>query len=320
MKHFWKFLLVLAVPAAVYAAAALSGAPQAFFPAVSALFVILLPLLLGAWFARQFRLGWGLFGIGAATFILSQVGHIPFNGYLLNPLLAKIGIEGVPSGGKLVVYAAALGLSAGVFEEVARYLTMRFWRKDVRTWGKSLMLGAGHGGIEAILVGVYGFYILVQMVMMFGMGVEEVGGLTGAERAQEVFDYVAAYWGSNWYDFLWSALERLSAMTFHLSASVLVYQSFRRKNLLWLVLAILWHTLLDAVAVIGALSWGIPATEAALFGMALLSLGIILALREPLPEEEPSPAEAPLPLPPLPEKELPNISINSEKLDESRYD
>jgi uncharacterized membrane protein YhfC len=282
--------------------------------------VILLPIFLGGWFVRRFSLGWGLFGAGVLTFIASQVLHIPFNVYLLNPLLAKLGSGGVPAGGDLLIYGVALGLSAGVFEEVARYITLRFWRKDARTWGQSLMLGAGHGGIEAILVGVYGFYILVQMVMLFGMDLDSVGSLTGADRAQEVFNFVAAYWGSSWYDFFWSALERISALAFHLSASVLVYQSIRRKNLLWLVLAILWHTLLDAAAVYGSLSWGIPATEGALFIIALLGVGIIFALREPPPElEEQLPEELPA-QPPLPKREMPQLTITSEKLDESRYD
>lgn len=320
MKHFWKFLLVLAVPAAVYLTAVLSGVPQAFFPALSALLILLLPLLLGSWFARRFRLGWGLFGAGALTFIASQVGHIPFNSFLLNPLLAKLGIEGIPTGGHLVIYGVALGLSAGLFEEVARYLTLRFWRKDARTWGQSLMLGAGHGGIEAVLVGGYAFYILMQMVMMFGMDLQAVGGVAGADRAQEVFNFVAAYWGSAWYDFFWALLERISALAFHLSASVLVYQSIKRKNLLWLVYAILWHTLLDAVAVYGSLSWGVAATELALLAVALLSVGIIFALREPQPEPEGELLEEPAAVPQTPAANMPQLEISSKKLDESRYE
>jgi ABC-type sugar transport system permease subunit len=156
--------------------------------------------------------------------------------------------------------------------------------------------------------------------MLFGMDVEAVGGLAGADRGQEIFNFVAAYWGSSWYDFFWSALERISALAFHLSASVLVYQSIKRKNLFWLVLAILWHTLLDAVAVYGSLSWGIPATEGALFIIALLGVGIIFALREPQPELEEQLPEEPAAQPPLPEREVPQLEITSEKLDESRYD
>ena len=320
MKRFLKILLFVLAPAAVYLSAVVSGVPRAFFPAFSALLILVLPILLGGWLARRFRLGWGLFGAGALTFIASQVLHIPFNSYVLHPLLENLGIEGVPSGWDLVIFGVALGLSAGVFEEIARYITLRFWRKEARSWGQSLMLGAGHGGIEAILLGVYAFYILVQMVMMFDMDLAAVGGLAGADRAQEVFNYVAAYWGTPWYGFFWSTLERISAVTFHLSASVLVYQSIKRKNLLWLVLAILWHTLLDALAVYGLYSWGIPVTEGIIFVIALLSVGIIFALREPLPESEEEISEAPIPPPPLPERDLLQEQITSEKLDESRYD
>lgn len=319
MKRFRTFVLILLGLAAVYFVAVASGIPQAFFPALSALFTLLFPLLIGGWFARRFRLGWGLFGAGVLTFIASQVFHIPFNLYLLNPFIQSLRLEVTSGGWELVIYGVLLGLSAGVFEEAARYITLRFWRKDARTWGQSLMLGAGHGGIEAILVGAYGFYILVQMVMMHGMDVDAVAGLAGANRAQEIFNFVAGYWGSSWYDFFWSALERVSAFTFHLSASVLVYQSVKRKNLLWLLYAILWHTLLDALAVYGAVSWGVAATEGALFIIGLLSIGIIFALRETLAEPEEIIEEEPA-LSVLPEHELPELSITSKDLDESRYD
>jgi uncharacterized membrane protein YhfC len=38
-----------------------------------------MPIALGVFLARRFKLGWGLWFIGAATFILSQVVHIPLN-------------------------------------------------------------------------------------------------------------------------------------------------------------------------------------------------------------------------------------------------
>jgi uncharacterized membrane protein YhfC len=319
MKRFRTILLIIITLAAIYLTALFSGIPAAFFPALSALLIIVLPLLLGAWFVRRFQLGWGLFGAGALTFIASQVLHIPFNSFLLNPLIEKWGLGGAAGGTRLILFGILLGLSAGVFEELARYITLRFWRKEARTWGQSLMLGAGHGGIEAILVGLYSFYILIQMVMLFGMEADAVGSIAGADRGPQVFNLVAAYWGTSWYDFFWGAVERFSAVSFHVSASVLVYQSLKRKNLLWLILAILWHTLLDALAVYGSVAWGIPLTEGALFIIALLSLGIIFLLREPLPQAEQVDAQQLAPPPPL-ESELPPIPITPDILDESRYD
>ena len=71
------------------------------------LLMIGLPIALGVVLARRLKQRWGLFGVGAVTFVLSQVGHIPFNA------LAFRGAQAWPP----AVVALALGLSAGVFEE-----------------------------------------------------------------------------------------------------------------------------------------------------------------------------------------------------------
>ena len=47
--------------------------------ALNFLLMILLPLLLGRWIARRRGASWGLFGVGALAFVLSQVAHLPFN-------------------------------------------------------------------------------------------------------------------------------------------------------------------------------------------------------------------------------------------------
>lgn len=62
--------------------------------ALNALLMIALPVALGIFLTRRFHLGWRLFFIGAATFILSQVGHIPFN--LLVGSLYQRGVFPIP--------------------------------------------------------------------------------------------------------------------------------------------------------------------------------------------------------------------------------
>ncbi len=58
---------------------------------------------------------------GAATFVASQILHIPANSVLgrIFPMAEQ----------SLIVQAIVLGLSAGIFEEVARYLIYRFGRR-----------------------------------------------------------------------------------------------------------------------------------------------------------------------------------------------
>ena len=52
----------------------------------------------------------------------------------------------------LWLYALYGGLAAGLFEETGRYLTMRFLMKGKWTRENALMYGAGHGGLEAVLI------------------------------------------------------------------------------------------------------------------------------------------------------------------------
>ena len=126
--------------------------------------MIAVPIFLARWIARRRQARWGLFGVGAVAFVLSQVGHLPFNWLVLQQL-------GWVNASNLIVYAAFLGLSAGTFEGIARYLVLRFWAKDARTWGKGLMVGTGHGGIEAILLGVLG---LINFAILFIQGITTI--------------------------------------------------------------------------------------------------------------------------------------------------
>ena len=101
---------------------------------------------------------------------------------------------------------------------------------------------------------------------------------------------VADFWASPWYAVLLGALERVFALCFHLSAAVLVLQAFTRKNSLWLLAAIAWHAVVDGVAVFAAGTWGLYPTEALVGVAALVSLGILFALRDPRPAAAPEAA------------------------------
>ncbi len=48
--------------------------------------MILMPIALGLIIAKRRGIRWGLFAIGGATFILSQIAHIPFNWLMFNSL------------------------------------------------------------------------------------------------------------------------------------------------------------------------------------------------------------------------------------------
>jgi uncharacterized membrane protein YhfC len=247
---------------------------------LNALLMIALPLVLGVYLSRRHKLGWRLFGIGAVTFIASQVLHIPFNAWVLNPLVEKLGLSFTGSTAQLIVLSLLFGLSAGIFEETARYIVYRFWLKNKtdRTWRSALMFGAGHGGSEAIIVGVLALASFIQLMALRNTDLSTV---VPADQLEAAMSQVETYWSLPWYAALLGAVERTVAICFHLSAAVLVLQAFRRKNIIWLFLAIAWHTLLDAVAVFGMQTWGMYVTEALLVAMGIFGVGIVFFLREP---------------------------------------
>jgi uncharacterized membrane protein YhfC len=248
--------------------------------------MIAMPLGLGVVLARVLRPGWRPFLVGAATFLGSQVLHIPFNAWVLSPLLESLGIVQPWHGPALLGAAAALGLSAGVFEEGARYLVLKRWLKDTRTWNKGVMFGAGHGGAEAVSLGVIAMVGLFRAIALRNA---DLSTLVPPDQLGTAQAQLRAYWAAPVPLVMLGSVERAIALCIQVTLAVVVLQAVIRHNPGWLVLAIAWHALVDAsaVAVVGA--WGPYWTEAMLAVMAVASLLALFALRRPeAPQGPPS--------------------------------
>ncbi len=282
---------------------------------LNALTMVIFPILLGIFFVHRFNLGWRLWWIGAATFVLSQIGHIPFN-RLLTYLFEQGILPSPPENWQLVFNAVVLGLSAGIWEESTRYATYRLWAKDARTWNKALMLGAGHGGIEAILLGALVLLTYFQMVALQDVDLVSVVPANRLAILQARVDY---YWSLPWTLSLLGSLERGFTIMTHLALSVIVLQVFTRNHIHWLWIAIGWHALTNATALITLGRWGPYAAEAALAVVALIDVVFIFRLRQSEPVE--IPIETPLlaPQPTLAEKHY-SIKVAPDRLEETKYD
>ncbi|MFZ2098418.1 MAG: YhfC family glutamic-type intramembrane protease [Anaerolineales bacterium] len=278
--------------------------------------MIAIPIILGIYLVNRFQSGGKVWLIGAATFIISQVFHLPFNSYILNPIIGIIQqtVQGVP--GNLLV-ALLLGLSAGVFEELARYGMFRWWLKDNHSWRTAIMAGAGHGGIEAILLGGIVMLAFLNMVVLRNSDLSNLN-LT-PDQLEITRQQVQAYWSTPWYDTLFGAIERAFTIPFHMMASVLVLQVFTRRpgqqRFGWLGLAILLHTMMDASAVFIAGQWSGYAAEAMLAILAIVDIIIIFALRQPEPTITPPAIEANQPPTFMPEP----VEETPENLDKTRF-
>jgi uncharacterized membrane protein YhfC len=251
---------------------------------LNAALMFVIPLSLAIYLIRTWKLGWRLWFIGAATFILSQVGHFPFlwlSSLVLNsPSLIDIFLRMPPSG--LIIFNGVFaGLAAGLFEELFRYGMYRWWAKDARSWRTGILTGVGHGGVEAIIFAGLALYSFLSMVAYRNLDLAAVvpAGQLDATQAQ-----VAAYWSTAWYDAFLPSFERLSTIIIHISMAVLVLQTFTRKQWFWVWLAVLYHAFIDFFTVPAAAGYFSKyGAEAILGGFAILSVIIIFVLRRPEP-------------------------------------
>lgn len=116
-----------------------------------------------------------------------------------------------------VFFVVMLGLSAGIFEELARFIVLRFLIKR-RDWQTGFFFGAGHGGIEAaIFVGIPTVSILItSFETIVGSEVHIIAGM-----------------------------ERLFAMLLHIALTILVLQGVVRQQFRYVLIAIAIHAFVD---------------------------------------------------------------------------
>lgn len=154
-----------------------------------------LPLLLFFYAYRQKKVM--PFLLGSAAFLLSQI-------LLRIPLLQYLG-ENYPAYTMMsmtnpILFAIMIGLSAGLFEELARFILMTFLVKQ-RNFQAGFYFGAGHGGIEAVLiVGIPVATLLFSPTMALSSEMAFMGGI-----------------------------ERFFAIVLHIGLSILILQAIVQK-------------------------------------------------------------------------------------------
>ena len=264
--------------------------------------MIFFPLFLGWWIRRRYRVGWGIFWAGAATFILSQIVHLPLN-WALGLLGGGRGVALWP----LAAMALVAGLSAALCEEGARWIVLTFFLKKVRRWDQGLQYGAGHGGVEAIIFGVLALLSFVSMIVLRlnPAMLNLAGAAAGQAQAQ-----MAQYWATPWYMSVLAGLERIFAITLQIAMALLVVRSVARRQPLYLLAAIGLHTAVDFWAVWGAKMLGVVWVEVGVAVFAAFAFWLILRLREPSPE----PAAAPIPAPIITAADLTPRTLSAEDL------
>jgi uncharacterized membrane protein YhfC len=259
-------------------------------------FDIVYPLALGVLARWRLGISWRYFGYGALIFVLFQlISRVP----LTLAIQSLIAPQLQASRAALIGWVAISALTAGLFEELGRYIGYRWlMKREEKTWTKGVMYGLGHGGIESMLLVAGLLALTLIQVLALARADLSTLPLTPEQRtlAEQQLAAIAAQ--PAWVPLL-GAWERMWTIPLHVALSVVVLQVFRRGSLRWLWLAILAHALVDLLAAGAApilqLS-GMPALlvpEALITVIGLLSLWVIWALRDQPPADRASKWEQP---------------------------
>ena len=183
--------------------------------------------------------------------------------------------------GSVILYAVYGGLMAALFEETGRYIAMRFLVKPM-DFSNAFMYGAGHGGVEAMLLcGVASINNISAVMINSGTMSAQLATLD-AEKAADTAAALSALWTTPSLTFFAGGVERIIAVVLHLSLSILVFQSIRKKAPMELVRAYLFHFVIDSLSVLLSAVASVWVVELV---VALVTGGAVLMARYACMEE-----------------------------------
>ena len=191
---------------------------------------------------------------------------------------------------KAGLYALYAGLMAGIFEECARYLAMKFFMKKSLSKENAVMYGIGHGGIEAIvLVGLTMINNLLYTMIINSGKLETLLSPLDSDTQIATYVQLSKLWLTNADVFYLTGIERISTILIHISLSYIVYLAVKNREAITLVIAIFVHAFIDTLTVVlgkrGATEWVIEGVLLVL-ALALLIYTIRLYKSEKIEPEK----------------------------------
>lgn len=206
--------------------------------------MVLLSIVLAVLLRRYYRVYWILFTVGCLTFLGAQAVHLPLNEWLTS--LGVLPENPQLSGAPLWQSALILGLTAGLCEELARAIGYAIV-KWARRFEDGVMLGLGHGGIEAMIFG--GVLTAATISSLLNLQVVDLDALNLTSAQLEAVSIQLEQFNGSPFFALAPFVERTFAIAAQVLFSILVLQAFKRRKPLFILFAIAYHALVDAVAV-----------------------------------------------------------------------
>ncbi len=248
------------------------------------------PILLALFLARRYGARWRFWFYGVLVFLVFQVvTRIPVMLYIQS----RPGfVEKMLCPEFFWMFLLVAAFTAGLFEEGGRWIAVRFLvPREERRWRTAMMLGVGHGGLEAIGVGLLQFGALAGYLALIYASPETLKGM-----GQQVELARQQYASLQGWEPLLGGWERVCALVIQAAFTVMVVRAFTHGARWWWY-ALAAHTAVDFVAVAGLHLMGrlwqgtgaMVAVEGMVTILALLALWFILWTRS----TEQSPVDQP---------------------------
>lgn len=192
--------------------------------------------------------------------------------------------------GNIWLYALYGGVAAAVFEELGRFIAMKWCMKHTLTRENAVMYGVGHGGLEAMfLIGsAYIGNLATSFMINSGEFAAYLSSLDAA-TAEAALSQIAPLWETAPGAFFLGGVERISAIALHICLSYLVYRAVKYGEGRYFALALGLHFAVDALTVL--LNSVLPAVILELVLLIAVAAIAVFTLRLYRAEISPAPIE-----------------------------
>ena len=211
-----------------------------FFMIVTAVISIGLPIFLAIIIVKKFKANVEPIAVGAAVFFVFQVIlRIP----LLNMLGSITWYQNLSKNYLLI--SLFLGITAGIFEEVGRFVGYRVLIKRKNySYKNGIGFGIGHGGIESILL--VGLTYVNNIIMSVFINNGKFDTVFGGSFSQDALSLAKSQLiDTKAYMFLIGGAERILAVIIQIAFSLIILYAVKYKKYIYILLAILLHALVD---------------------------------------------------------------------------
>lgn len=146
------------------------------------------------------------------------------------------------------LYGLFLGVTAGIAEEVGRYLGFKTILRDRLSFDDGIAYGLGHGGIEAIII--LGVTNINNLILAISINNGTYEALMNKSNGMITDGLKQQFINMSVNNMAMGGIERIFAIILQIAMTLIVLYAVREKKFKYILYAILIHTVIDAPVVI----------------------------------------------------------------------